>query len=75
MLYNYLRIVMLCSMHNRGRQALRQEQVEQIAAALGLPPHKLTDELLDKPSVLALIGGRCSLLLMNALLASLKGSS
>ena len=42
----------------RGRQALRQEQVEQIAAALGLPPHKLTDELLEKPSVLALIGAR-----------------
>ena len=41
---------------DRGRQALRQEQVEQIAAALGLPPHKLTDELLEKPSVLALIG-------------------
>ena len=40
----------------RGRQALKQEQVEQIAAALGLPPHKLTDELLEKPSVLALIG-------------------
>ena len=40
----------------RGRQALGQEQVEQIAAALGLPPHKLTDELLEKPSVLALIG-------------------
>jgi len=30
--------------------------VEQIASALGLPPHKLTDELLEKPSVLALIG-------------------
>jgi hypothetical protein len=40
----------------RGRQALGQKQVEQIAAALGLPPHKLTDELLEKPSVLALIG-------------------
>lgn len=30
--------------------------MEQIASALGLPPHKLTDELLEKPSVLALIG-------------------
>jgi hypothetical protein len=49
-------IMLLWFMPVRGRQALRQDQVEQIAAALGMPPHKLTDELLEKPSVLALIG-------------------
>ena len=49
----------------RGRQALGQEQVEQIAAALGLPPHKLTDELLEKPSVLALIGASTQPITLN----------
>ena len=31
--------------------------VLQIAAALGVPPHRLDPELLSKPSVRALIGG------------------
>jgi hypothetical protein len=34
-----------------------QAEVEQIAAALGVPPHRLDPELLNKASVRALIGG------------------